>query len=89
METDAKNKQEYAIKLSKQAPLKMASSFLKVFGTAASFFGPKGEVAGAALNFAGQAVDFFTPSASPVSGKQLNPATYLNMNNELEYSGVA
>lgn len=89
MVSDAKNKQEYAIKLSKQAPFKIASNILKLFGTAASFFGPKGEVAGAALNFAGQAVDFFTPSVSPLSRKELNPATYLNMNNELEYSGVA
>ena len=69
MVSDAKNKQEYAIKLSKQAPFKIACNILKLFGTAASFFGPKGEVAGAALNFAGQAGDFLILSVFAVSGK--------------------
>lgn len=55
----------------------------------AGHLGPKGQTAGAVLNYAGNNLDFLTPTLKPISNKALNPATYLNMDNGLEYNEVA
>jgi hypothetical protein len=39
---------------------------------------------GAALNYAGNSLDFFTPGLQPVSNKKLNPATYIDFDYQLD-----
>lgn len=69
--------------MKRQAPVKVFSGVMKFFGKVAGLFGPKGKAVGVGLQAGAAVMDSLTPPPEPVTGKDLNPATYLNMDNGL------
>jgi hypothetical protein len=52
---------------------------LKIFGSISTYFGPYGQAIGGALGLSGGMIDVFTPQLKPVSFKDLNPISYINL----------
>jgi hypothetical protein len=57
-------------------------------GKVAGHAGPKGKIAGAVLGGVSSVMEMLSPPPDPISGKNLNPATYLNMDNGLDIPNV-
>jgi hypothetical protein len=64
-------------------PLRILGKVFSFTGKVASYMGPKGEVAGAALGTASTAIGFLNPTPGPLCESYLSPATYLAMDNGL------
>jgi hypothetical protein len=58
---------------------------LKIFGSVATYFGPYGQAIGGGLGLFGGMIDVLTPQLKPVTFKDLNPISYINLQNK-EYS---
>ncbi len=62
-----------------QAILRGISSALKIVGSVANYFGPYGQAIGGALSLGGGVIDVLSPHRQPLSFKELNPISYINL----------
>lgn len=70
-------------------PFRIVGKIVGFAGKVASNFGPKGQIAGAVLGGASSTIGLLTSPPEPLAGKDLTPATYLNMDNGLNIRKAA